>query len=129
MKTKLSLLAAFMFAVISFSYAQQNAPRRTVDERVQAALEKMSALNLDAQQQEKTIKVFKIFYTDQAKMREEARSSGNRPDRSVFQKMTADRDEQLKAIFSAEQFKRYKVEVEPSMRPQRRGNGDGSSII
>lgn len=49
-------------------------------------------------------------------MREEARSSGNRPDRSVFQKMNADRDEQLKAIFSAEQFKRYKVEVEPSMR-------------
>lgn len=51
---------------------------------------------------------------------EDARASGERPDRSVFEKMTADRDEKLKAIFTAEQFTKFKNELEATLRPQRR---------
>ncbi len=59
-------------------------------------------------------------------MREDARASGNRPDRSEMEKMANDREEQLKGVFNEDQFKKFKDEVEPSMRPQRRNNGQGA---
>ncbi|MGH2564547.1 MAG: hypothetical protein ACRDE5_08540, partial [Ginsengibacter sp.] len=62
----------------------------------------------------------------QDKMREDARASGNRPDRSVFEKMRNDRDEKLKAIFTDDQYKKFKDEVEPTMRPQRQGGMQSS---
>ncbi len=36
------------------------------------------------------------------------------------QKMAADRDDELKKIFDEGQFKKWKDEIEPSLRPQRR---------
>ena len=81
-----------------------------------------SALQLDQAQADKTDSVFTEFYTAQNKMREDARASGTRPDRSVYQKMMSDRDEKLKAIFTADQFTKFKNEVEESLRPQRPAN-------
>lgn len=131
MKTKILLLVILMIAATSFIFAQQgNLQPRTVEQRVQSAMEKISTpLNLNKDQVEKTSAIFSEFYTRQNTMREEARSSGNRPDRSVFQKMSAERDEKLKAIFTEDQFKKYKDEVEPSLRPQRRGDGQAATKI
>ncbi|HEV2832770.1 MAG TPA: hypothetical protein VGW31_12390 [Hanamia sp.] len=118
MKTKISLLLSFILMATISSFAQ--APqRRTVEERVKFVMEKLSALNLDQSQAQKTDSVFVDYYKAQEKMREDARASGERPDRSVFEKMTNDRNEKLKAIFTADQFTKYKNEVEATLRPQR----------
>jgi hypothetical protein len=118
MKTKIGLLLSFILMATISSFAQ--APqRRTVEERVKSVMEKLSALNLDQSQTQKTDSVFMEYYKAQDKMREEARASGERPDRSVFEKMTNDRNEKLKAIFTADQFTKYKNEVEATLRPQR----------
>jgi hypothetical protein len=123
MKTKISMLVAFLFAATISTYAQQGMQRRTVEERVQAAMTKLTeSLTLDQAEQDKTKAVFTDYYTAQNKMREDARASGNRPDRSVFEKMMSDRDEKLKAIFTEEQYKKYKDEVEATLRPQRNRN-------
>ena len=123
MKTKILMLVAFLFAATISTYAQQGMQRRTVEERVQSAMDKLTdSLKLDQAEQDKTKAVFTDYYTAQNKMREDARASGNRPDRSVFEKLMNDRDEKLKAIFTEEQYKKYKDEVEVTLRPQRNRN-------
>lgn len=128
MKTKLTLVVAFMLAAtISTKAQQQGYQRKTVEERVKSAMDKISdPLKLDKGEQDKTTAVLTDFYTQQDKMSQDARASGTRPDRSVFEKMSNDRDEKLKGIFTEDQYKKFKDEVEPSMRPQRQGNGQGS---
>ena len=37
------------------------------------------------------------------------------------------RDEKLKKIFTADQFKKFKEEVEATLRPQRQGGGGGGN--
>lgn len=69
---------------------------------------------------QKTDSLFTQFYKGQDKMRDEARASGEHPGRSVFEKMTNDRNDKLKNIFTADQFAKYKNEVEATLRPQRR---------
>ena len=128
MKTKISMLIALFFAITTVTKAQQGMQRRTVEERVKSAMDKLvTPLTLDQAEQDKTTAVFTDFYTAQDKMREDARASGNRPDRSVFEKMTNDRDEKLKAIFNDDQYKKYKDEVEPTLRPQRQQGGGTQS--
>ena len=113
MKTKISMLIALLFAITIGANAQQGMQRRTVEERVKAAMDKITdSLQLNQDQQQKTSAVFTDFYTAQDKMREDARASGNRPDRSEFEKMMNDRDEKLKAIFTDDQYKKFKDDVE-----------------
>lgn len=120
MKTKISMLIALFFAITTVTKAQQGMQRRTVEERVKSAMDKLvTPLTLDQAEQDKTTAVFTDFYTARDKMRENARASGNRPDRNVFEKMTNDRDEKLKAIFTDEQYKKFKDELAPTLRPQR----------
>lgn len=124
MKKKISLLLALFFAITTITKAQQGMQRRTVEERVKSAMDKLiTPLTLDQAEQDKTIAVFTEFYTAQNKMREDARASGNRPDKSVMEKMTNDRDEKLKGIFTDDQYKKFKDEVEPTLRPQRQQGG------
>ena len=127
MKTKITMFIALLFTIAISTNAQQGMPRRTVEERVKSAMDKLTtSLTLDTAEQSKTTAVFTDFYTAQDKMREDARATGNRPDRSVFEKMTSDRDEKLKAIFTDDQYKKFKNEVEPTLRPQRQ-QGDMQS--
>jgi periplasmic protein CpxP/Spy len=121
MKRKISMLIAFLFAAtISIQAQQGGMPRRTVEERVKSAMDKISdPLKLDKTQQDKTTAVFTDFYTSQDKMREDARASGTRPDRSVMEKMSNDRDDKLKSIFTDDQFKKFQSDIEPTLRPQR----------
>ena len=130
MKTNIFLLCTLIVFCASPTFGQQgNYQPRTVEQRVETAMEKVSTpLNLTKEQIEKTSAIFSDFYTRQNKLREEARSSGSRPDRSIFQKMNAERDDQLQKIFTEEQFKKYKDEIEPSMRPQRRGAGQSTAL-
>ena len=126
MKTKITMFIALLFA-ITINANSQGMQRMTVEERVKAAMDKMTTpLNLDTAEQSKTAAVFTDFYTAQNKMREDARASGTRPDRSVFQKMMNDRDDKLKAVFTDEQYKKYKDEVEATLRPQRPQGGGGT---
>jgi protein CpxP len=129
MKTKIAMLIALLFAVKISTNAQQGMQRRTVEERIKSTMDKLTTpLNLDTAVQAKTTAVFTDFYTAQDKMREDARASGNRPDRSAMEKMMNDRDEKLKAIFTNDQYKKFKDEVEPTLRPQRQqGSGIQSS--
>ena len=95
--------------------------RRTVEERVKAAMEKITpALTLNKDQETKTDVVFTEYYKAMDKFRESL-EPGTRPDRTQFEKFIADRDEKLKKVFTEEQFKKWKDEVEPSLRPQRGG--------
>ena len=126
MKSKFTMLAAFLFMATTAIFAQ-GMQRMTVPERVKATIEKLkSPLQLNDMQTAKTDSVFTSFYTAQDKMREDMRASGTRPDRSVFEKMTADRDEKLKGIFSADQYTKFKSEVEATLRPQRPQGGGGN---
>lgn len=127
MKTKITMFIVLLFGMAISTNAQQGMQRRTVEERVKAAMDKLiTPLSLDQAEQDKTSAVFTDFYTAQDKMREDARASGNRPDRSLFEKMRNDRDEKLKAIFTDDQYKKFKDEVEPTMRPQRQGGMQSS---
>jgi hypothetical protein len=106
MKTKITMFIALLFA-ITINANSQGMQRMTVAERVKATMDKLATpLNLDTAEQWKTAAVFTDFYTAQNKMREDARASGTRPDRSVFQKMMNDRDDKLKAVFTDEQYKK-----------------------
>jgi len=57
-------------------------------------------------------------------------AGGGQPDRekmmSESKKLADERDVKLKAIFTADQFKKWKDEIEPSLRPQRGGGGGGN---
>jgi hypothetical protein len=119
MKTKITMLIALILMATTGIYAQ-GMQRRSVPERVKATMDKITpALNLDASQQSKTDSVFTDYYNSQMKMFQDARESGNRPDRSQFQKLTDDRDAKLKDIFTADQYTKFKNEVEETLRPQR----------
>jgi hypothetical protein len=122
MKTKITRLIALILMATTGIFAQ-GMQRRTVPERVKATMDKITpALNLDASQQSRTDSAFTDYYTAQMKMFQDARASGNRPDRSEFEKLSADRDAKLKAIFTADQYTKFKNEVEDSLRPQRQSH-------
>ena len=124
MKTKIALFFALIVMTTASAFAQ-NSPqmRRTVEERVKSVMEKLSTpLMLTPVQVQKTDSVFTAFYKAQDKMREDMMASGERPDRSVFEKMTTTRNESLKAIFTADQYTKYTNEIVPTLQPQRRKN-------
>lgn len=121
MKTKITLLLSFILMTTASVFAQ-NGQRLSVEERVKGIMEKMAPLKLDAAQTIKTDSVFTQTYRLQMGMMDSIRASGERPDRSIFEKVTNDRDAKLKAIFTDDQYKKYKDEVEATLRPQRKSN-------
>jgi hypothetical protein len=119
MKRKITMLFALILIATTGIYAQ-GMQRRTVPERVKATMDKITTpLNLDASQAGRTDSVFTDYYTAQMKMFQDAQASGNRPDRSAFQKLMQDRDAKLQTIFTADQYTKFKNEVEETLRPQR----------
>ena len=98
--------------------------RRTVEERVKIVHDKLDSAFKPAADKLKEIDViFTDFYKAQDKMREEMMGGGERPDpqvmREKMQGMATERDDKLKKVLTEEQFKKWKEEIEPSMRPQR----------
>lgn len=125
MKTKITMLIALILIATTGIYAQ-GMQRKTVPERVKATMDKITTpLGLNDSQVTSTSAAFTDYYNAQTKMFQDARSSGARPDRSSFQKLTKDRDAKLKTIFTAEQYNKFKKEVEATLRPQRGQQGQG----
>jgi hypothetical protein len=119
MKRKITMFVALILIATTGIYAQ-GMQRRSVPERVKATMDKITTpLNLDASQASRTDSVFTDYYTAQMKMFQDAQASGNRPDRSVYQKLMQDRDAKLQTIFTADQYTKFKNEVEETLRPQR----------
>jgi protein CpxP len=135
MKKVILLLIAVATAGIFTANAQGGGgggfQRRTPEENLKMVKEKLVDLKLTAEQSTKSDSVFLNFYKDRDKMMEEMRAGGGQPDRDAMraksEKMSTDRDDKLKAIFSADQFKKWKEEIEPAMRPQRRQGGGGGN--
>ena len=130
MKTKFVLVFAVLIAGTFIASAQGGGfPRRTVEERAKAAMDKLTDFKLDKDKSDQTDSVFTQFYRMQDVRRQEMMAGGS-PDRdkmrAEMQKMGADRDDKLKKIFTEDQFKKWKDEIEPSLRPQRPG-GNGNS--
>jgi periplasmic protein CpxP/Spy len=130
MKAKISLLAMLMFVVTCFTYAQGGGGFQmpSAEERTKTVMEKLGDLKLDKDQTTKTDSIFAGFYRTQAKKFEEMRAGGGQVDREAMrtemEKMTTDRDEKLKKVWSADQFKKFKDEIEPTLRQRRGGGGN-----
>jgi periplasmic protein CpxP/Spy len=103
--------------------------RRTPEERLKRVKEKLADLKLDQDQTTKSDSAFMDYFKAQDKIFEEMRAGGGAPDRDAIrdkmQKVAAERDEKLKKIFTEDQFKKWKDDIEPTTRPQRGGGGAG----
>ncbi len=126
MKFHVKLIA---LAVSTLLVTSVNAQRRTVEERVSAVHEKfVSSFQLDAAKLAKVDSAFATYYRKQDKIREEARQGGERPDfqamREKMQPAIEARDKELQGLLTAEQYKKWKEEIEPGMAPQRPGRRD-----
>ncbi len=130
MKTRIMLTAVVLFISGIAANAQGGGfPRRTVEERLKAVDDKIAVFNLEKSKKDQADTIFTQFFKAQDAKRDEIMGSGS-PDRekmrSEMQKLSADRDEKLKSIFTDDQFKKWKDEIEPSLRPQR-PNGGGKN--
>jgi periplasmic protein CpxP/Spy len=126
MKKQILLWAAFLFMGINAVNAQGGGMQRlTPEERTKNTMEKLVPLQLTEEQTTKTTAVFLDTYNTQQKAMEEMRAGGTF-DREAFQAKRKEwndaRDVKLKEIFTADQFKKFKDEIEPSMMPQRRAS-------
>jgi hypothetical protein len=124
MKKQITLsIVAIFITVTSITAQGQGGPRMTVEERVKAVNEKLADFKLAPDKLAKTDSIFTAYYTTMQKEREAMMSSGGTPDRDAMRakmlKFNIDRDEQLKLIFTDDQFKKWKDDIEPAMRPQR----------
>jgi ribosomal protein L14E/L6E/L27E len=124
MKNKILFLSLLLFSVV-FVHAQGGGfQRRTVEERVKVVHDKLdSAFKLEPAKMKESDDIFTTYYKAMDKLREEMMSGGERPDpqvmREKMQPITNERDEKLKKVLTEDQYKKWKEEIEPSMRPQR----------
>jgi Spy/CpxP family protein refolding chaperone len=111
------LLLLLLITVVPASLkAQPNqGPQLPVAERVTRTIERLKPeLDLTNDQAKSMTPVYTSFYTAMDKLRE----GGKQPTTEDRQKQIAERDEQLKAILTADQMKKLK-ELEEEMRKKR----------
>ena len=131
MKMKKNLIVMAIAGIISIASvnAQDGRMRQTPEERTKAVMEKLADLKLSKENTLKTDSVFLEFFTAQQKAMEDMRAGGtfDREAMGAKRKELSDaRDGKLKLIFTQDQMKKWKDEIEPSLRPQRPGgNGSG----
>jgi len=119
------MIVAALFSITMVCAQGGGGQRQTPEERTKATMEKLAVLNLDADAKAKTETVIAEFNTSQQKAMEEMRASGSMDRDAMMAKrkeMADARDAKLKAIFTADQMKKWIDEIEPSMRPQRQRN-------
>jgi hypothetical protein len=128
MKKHLLLMMFAVSALVGSIYAQGGGGQRmTAEERTKLVMEKMAVLNLEADAKTKTEVIIGDFYKAQQKAMEEMRASGTMDRDAMMAKrktLTEERDAKLQAVLTADQLKKWKDEIEPSLRPQR-GSGQG----
>jgi len=124
MKSKIAFIILALFSSIGFLRAQGGGyQQRTVEERVKMVMDKLTDLKLNSDQTVKSDSVFTNFFRSTDKLRA-GLQPGTRPDRTEIDKLRNDRDDQLKKIFTDDQYKKWKDEIEPAMRQQRGGGGN-----
>jgi hypothetical protein len=110
----------FLFMAFTTTANAQSSQRRTVEERVKTTMEKMTpGLGLDKTAESRTDSILTDYYKAMDKIRE-SMEPGTPPVRAVFEKAAKERDESLKKVLTVDQFKKFKDEIEPSLRPQRK---------
>ena len=121
------LFLAILFAGTVVVNAQGGFQRRTVEERVATAHQKLdSAFKLDQTKLSQADSVFTNFYKSTDKVRDEM-MNGGQPDfqamREKMQPSVDERDKKLQGILTEDQFKIFKDQIEPTLRPRRPGGG------
>jgi len=125
MKKHFIFILVLLIGGASIANAQGGRPMRSPEEATKRVVDTLTTVfKLDKSHADQVDSVFLNYYKDAAKMREAAQASGNF-DRDALMKLSADRDEKLKKVLTDDQFKKFKDEIEPAMRPQRRGGGGG----
>ena len=123
MKKQIALLLTT--ALLSFTAVNAQGgggQRQTPEERTKATMEKLGPLSLSPEVTKKTEAIFAEYNTTWHKTMDEMRASGS-VDRDAMmakRKEQSDaRDLKLKAIFTEDQMKKWKDEIEPTTRQQR----------
>ena len=119
MKIKIFFVCVFVFVAGTVSMAQ-GFQRRSVEERTKRVVDTLTnVFKFDKAIQDQANVVFTDYYKAMDKLRE-GLPDGERPDRTQMEKLSAERDEKLKKVLTEEQFKKFKDEIEPALRPRRR---------
>ena len=131
MKNKMLLMAGLALMTFFSVNAQGGGggmQRVPIPERVKTIMDKLTDFKLDKDKAALTDSAFTGFFKSQEKAMEEMRAGGGTFDRDKMmetrKKLVDERDEKLKKIFTADQFKKWKDEIEPTTRPQRPGGGN-----
>lgn len=131
MKKKIFLSAALALLTFFAVNAQGGGMRMSVPDRVKSVMDKLADFKLDKDKAALTDSAFTNYYTGQQKMMEDMRAAGGQPDRDKMmegrKKLAAERDDKLKKIFTDDQYKKWKDDIEPTTRPQRPGGGGGNN--
>lgn len=121
MKKQLLVAAFAVICSISAAFAQPG-QMQTPEERTTSAIEKMAPLTLKAEQVDKVKAALSTFYTAQQKAFEDMRASGNM-DREAMkaksEELSKQRDIELKAILTPEQYTKWVDEIAPTLRQRR----------
>ena len=133
MKKQFLLIVMLIIASSTLTFAQpgQGFQRRTVEERVKIAHDKIdSAFKPAADVMTKIDTLFTYYYKGQDAIREKLMSGGGRPDFQAMQDemkpINDAKDSQMKSYLGEENFKVYKEKVEPLfMRGAGGGRGPG----
>jgi hypothetical protein len=119
MKIKFLFVCVLVMAGVLTSHAQ-GFQRRTVEERTKRVIDTLTSLfKFDKSVQDQASVVFSDYYSATDKLRA-GLPDGERPDRAQMEKLSAERDEKLKKVLTEDQFKKFKDEIEPALRPRRR---------
>jgi periplasmic protein CpxP/Spy len=132
MKKKMLLIAAFALLIFFAANAQQGGGMRmSVPERVKMVMDKLTDFKLDNDKTALTDSTFTNYYRGLQKMMEDMRAAGGQPDRDKMmdgrKKLADERDDKLKKIFTDDQYKKWKNDIEPTTRPQRPAGGGGNT--
>jgi len=129
MKTKIAGMVLILVVGGLAANAQGGFQRRTIAERVQIIQQKLdSAFKLDKSKLDQADSVFANYYRATDKLRDDMMSGGGQPDfqamREKVQPLMDDRDKKLQGILTGDQYKTWKDQIEPSLRPRRQGGGN-----
>lgn len=122
MKKQIALLLTTALLSFTAVNAQGGGQRMTPEERTKATMEKLGPLNLTPEVTKKTEVIFTDYNNTWQKTMEDMRASGSVDREAMMEKRKEQsdaRDLKLKAIFTEEQMKKWKDEIEPSTRQQR----------
>lgn len=129
MKTKSLILAFVLFLFTGIAQAQ-NSKRNPLEAKVENVTKRFEVLKLDKETTETITEIFTDFYTAQDKIRDNIQGPATtlaqgfaRQDyqsvRKQNEKIIDDRDKRLKKSLSAEHYKKWTDEIEPSLRARK----------